>query len=148
MTDSNTQIYEIFIRTSAERLWRALIDPAFTQRYFHGQVVTTTGEKGASLTHAYPDGRVSVVGEILESAPPHRLVHTWNIRYDAALSNEPSVVTWEIEQRGTLCKLTVRHELSRAPTVAKRVSDEGWSVVISGLKTLLETGEPLDFGGA
>lgn len=141
------QIYEVFIRTTPEKLWQALIDPAMTTRYFHGQVVTTAATTGASITHAYPDGRVSVVGEVLLADPPRKLVHTWNIKYDPKLADEPSTVTWEIEKRGASCKLTVTHDLARAPAVAKHVGHEGWSVVISGLKTLLETGEPLTLDG-
>ncbi len=68
---------------------------------------------------------------------------TWHVLYDAELSKEVSRVTYAVEKRGQVCKLTVTHECAEAPLTAKHVSHEGWQLVLSGLKTLLETGEPL-----
>ena len=83
---------------------------------------------------------------ILESEPPRRLVHEWRSRYDPELAaEEPSRVTWEIEpQEGGYALLTVTHDrLEGAPKTAASVAGPGWMMVLSGLKTLLETGEPL-----
>jgi hypothetical protein len=88
---------------------------------------------------------VLVDGEVLESDPPHRLVHTWRALYDPETASEPhSRVSWEIEpQDGGFTKLTVVHDrLEEAPKTALSVAG-GWSFVLSGLKTLLETGKPL-----
>jgi uncharacterized protein YndB with AHSA1/START domain len=83
---------------------------------------------------------------VLEFDPPRKLVHGWQSLYDPELAEEePSRVTWEIEpQDGGFCKLTVTHDqLEGAPKTAESVLGEGWMMVISGLKTVLETGEPL-----
>ena len=141
---SRTQIYEVFIRTTPAALWRALLDPEMTRKYFHGTLVRTTAKPGTAIVYEMPSGAVAVEGEILEADEPRRLVHTWIVKYDPELATERSTVTWEIEQRGEVCKLTATHELTNAPKVAKHVGSEGWSHVLSGLKTLLETGQPLD----
>lgn len=143
MTASTTQVYEVFIRTTPEKLWLALVDPEFTRQYFFGTLVRTTQVKGGPMVYTFPDGSPCVDGEILEAQPPHRLVHTWIVRYDPELATERSVVAWEIEQRGEVCKLTATHQLPAAPKTARHVASEGWSLVLSGLKTLLETGAPL-----
>jgi uncharacterized protein YndB with AHSA1/START domain len=137
------QVYETFIRTASEELWRALLDPELTQKYFFGTLVRTEAKKGAAIIYTFPDGSPCIDGEILEYDPPRTLSHTWIIRYSPELAEEKSVVTWTIEPRGECCKLTVTHELSAAPKSAKHVATDGWSVVLSGLKTLLETGKPL-----
>jgi uncharacterized protein YndB with AHSA1/START domain len=141
---STTQVYEVFIRTTPEALWRALLDPEMTRQYFHGTLVRTTAKPGTAIVYEMPNGATAVEGEVLEADEPRRLVHTWIVKYDAELATERSTVTWEIEQRGAVCKLTATHELAHAPKVAKHVAHEGWSHVLSGLKTLLETGQPLE----
>jgi uncharacterized protein YndB with AHSA1/START domain len=100
-------------------------------------------KSGAPYVYRGPAGNPMVEGTILESDPPKRLVMTWKFLYDPELAREDSKVTWLIEQRGDACKLTAVHELSSAPKTAKHVSEDGWTTVLSGLKTLLETGEPL-----
>jgi len=144
MTSETTrQIYEVFIRTTPEKLWQALTDPAFTRRYFHETAVTSSLKPGEPIAWVLPDGKKAVDGEVIEADPPRRLVHTWVVHYNPALSHERSRVTWLIEKRGGACKLTAIHDLESAPLTAKNVGTDGWSVVLSGLKTLLETGEPL-----
>lgn len=138
-----TQIYEVFIRTTPERLWQALTDPGFTARYFFGTAVRSTFKPGDPIDYTFPDGSPAIAGEILEADPPRRLVQTWIVRYNPALAHERSIVTWRIEARGDACKLTAVHDLTGAPGTAANVGNDGWTVVLSGLKTLLETGEPL-----
>ncbi len=137
------QVYEIFIRTTPETLWRALIEAKFTEKYFFGTSVKTTAKKGDPISYTMEDGRLAVDGVVLEAVPPKRLVQTWVGHYDKKLEKETSIVRWEIEKRDDVCKLTVTHDLTDAPVLAGHVGMEGWSVVLSGLKTLLETGEPL-----
>jgi uncharacterized protein YndB with AHSA1/START domain len=84
-----------------------------------------------------------VDGTVIESDPPKRLVLTWHVLYDKDLSDELSRVTYLIEKRGEVCRLTVTHELSEAPKTAQHVGQDGWQLVLSGLKTLLETGQPM-----
>jgi uncharacterized protein YndB with AHSA1/START domain len=143
MSDAKVQVYEVFIRTTPERLWKALTDPELTRRYFFGTAVRSEFRAGASLVYAGPDGTPLVDGEILEADPPRKLVHTWHVLYDAELRRERSRVTWLIEPRGPMCKLTAIHELDEAPLTAVHVAKDGWTLVLSGLKTLLETGEAL-----
>jgi uncharacterized protein YndB with AHSA1/START domain/DNA-binding transcriptional ArsR family regulator len=146
MADAPKQVYQVFIRATPEQVWDAITKPEFTARYFFGSKVDTSGEAGAPIRHYAPDGK-DLWGDdaVLESDRPRRLVHTWRSLYDAELAAEPSSrVSWEIEpQPGGICKLTVVHDkLEGSPKTAASVSG-GWMFVISGLKTLLETGEPL-----
>jgi uncharacterized protein YndB with AHSA1/START domain len=146
MTEQTTQVYAVFIRASAEQVWDAITKPEFTSRYFYGSAVDSTFEPGAPFLSWTADrSRQLVDGEVLESDPPRLLRHTWRALYDEETAGEPhSRVTWEIEpQDGGVTKLTVVHdELEAAPKTAASVAG-GWMYVLSGLKTLLETGEPL-----
>jgi uncharacterized protein YndB with AHSA1/START domain len=142
-----TQVYQVLIRASAQQIWDAIIKPEFTSLYFHGARVETTGEAGTPMRHVAPDG-VTVWGDevILESDPPHRLVVPWRSMYDPEMAAEgPSRVTWLIEdQDGGVCLLTVTHDqLETSPKTASSVSGIGWLTVICGLKTVVETGQPL-----
>jgi uncharacterized protein YndB with AHSA1/START domain len=142
-----TQVYQVFIRSTPDRIWEAITDPRFTTKYFHGTRVELQLVAGSEYRGIAPDGSsVWVDGEVLEVDPPKRLVHTWLARYDPETAGEePSRVTWEIEDRGDgMCLLTVVHDqLEGAPKTAESVSGQGWMYVLSGLKTLLETGDPL-----
>jgi uncharacterized protein YndB with AHSA1/START domain/DNA-binding transcriptional ArsR family regulator len=146
MAEAPKQVYQVFIKASPEQVWDAITRPEFTARYFYGSRVQTTGEAGTPLRHMAPDSD-ELWGDnvVLESQRPERLVHTWRSLYDVEMAAEPpSRVTWEIEpQPGGVCKLTVVHDqLEGSPKTAASVSG-GWMFIISGLKTLLETGEPL-----
>ena len=140
------QVYQVFIKATAEQVWDAITRPEFTSRYFFGSRVETTGEAGTPIRHAAPDGdKLWGDDTVIESDRPRRLVHSWRSLYDADLAAEPSsLVTWEIEpQPGGVTRLTVIHDqLEASPKTAASVSG-GWMFVLSGLKTLLETGEPL-----
>src|SRR5262249_2092281 len=139
------QIYQIYIRATPEQIWEAITKPEFTALYFHGSRVETNGTVGTPIRHHAPDGVYLWSDDvILESDPPRRLVQTWRALYDPELAAEPpSRVTWEIEpQPGGVTKLTVVHdELDLAPKTAAHVGG-GWMFILSGLKTLLETGSP------
>jgi uncharacterized protein YndB with AHSA1/START domain len=142
-TDLATQIYQVFIKASPEKIWDAITQPDQTSRYFHGARITNTAERHISYG---PDGSTWGDGPVLEFDPPRRLVHEWRSLYDEDLAAEqPSRVIWEIEpQAGGYCKLTVTHDrLEGAPKTAASVSGPGWMFVLSGLKTVLETGESL-----
>jgi len=142
-TDLATQIYQVFIKATPEKIWDAITQPDQTARYFHGARITNTPERHISRG---PDGATWGDGPVREFDPPRRLVHEWRSLYDEDMAAEqPSRVTWEIEpQDGGYCKLTVIHDrLEGAPKTAASVSGPGWMFVLSGLKTVLETGEPL-----
>lgn len=146
MSAAPTQVYQVFIKASPEQVWDAITKPEFTARYFFGSRVQTSGEVGTPIRHlAAKTDDLWGDDAILESEPPRRLVHTWRSLYDADLAAEPSSrVTWEIEpQPGGVCKLVVIHDqLERSPKTAAGVSG-GWAFVLSGLKTLMETGRPM-----
>jgi len=138
-----TQMYTLFIRTTPEKLWAALTDGELTKQYFFGETIRSDFKGGSQWYSQGPSGKRDVEGQVIESEPPRRLVLTWHILYDAALSKELSRVTYLIEKRGDSCKLTVQHDCADAPLTAKHVSEDGWQWVLSNLKTWLETGEPL-----
>jgi uncharacterized protein YndB with AHSA1/START domain len=147
MTEQSTQVYSVFIRATPEQVWDAITKPEFTTRYFYGSRIDSTFEPGARYLSLADDGKQELVdGEILESDPPRMLRHTWRSLWDPETAGEPhSRVTWEIEpQESGVTKLTVTHDqLEASPKTAEGVAG-GWSYVLSGLKTLLETGEPLE----
>jgi uncharacterized protein YndB with AHSA1/START domain len=139
-----TQVYQVFIRATPEQIWEAITKPEFTAQYFYGARIEVTPEWRRSFA---PDGAESWgEGAVSEFDPPRKLVHEWRAGYDHELaSEEPSRVTWEIEpQDGGFSLLTVVHDqLEGAPKTARSVAGPGWMMVLSGLKTLLETGKPL-----
>jgi len=142
-TAQATQVYQVFIKASPEEIWEAITQPEFTERYFYGARIENTAERHRSLG---PDGSDWADSPTFEYDPPRRLVHGWRSLYDPELAEEDeSRVTWEIEpQEGGYSLLTVTHDqLEGAPKTAESVSGPGWMMVLSGLKTLLETGEPL-----
>jgi len=140
ITAQTTQVYSVFIRATPEQIWDAITKPEFTERYFFGaRIEVRDGRRFSAI------GDTEWDEEVLEAEPPKRLVHGWTSAYDAVLAaEEPSRVTWEIEpQDGGVTKLTVVHDrLEGAPKTAEGVAG-GWMYVLSGLKTLLETGKPL-----
>jgi uncharacterized protein YndB with AHSA1/START domain len=142
-TAQTTQLYQVVIKATAEQIWEAITTPEFTAKYFYGARIENTADRHRSLG---PDGSVWGDGPVFEFDPPRRLSHEWRSLYDPDLAAEsPSRVTWEIEpQENGTCVLTVVHDqLGESPKTAQSVSGVGWMTVLSGLKTLLETGEPL-----
>ena len=138
-----TQVYSVFIRATPEQVWEAITTPEFTAKYFHGSHVTVSPDRYLGTD---ADGTDLVTGQVLEYDPPRRLSHGWSAKYAPELAlEEESRVTWELEEReGGLTYLTVTHDrLESSPKTAESVSGEGWMHVLSGLKTLLETGSPL-----
>ena len=141
---TTVQVYQVFIGATPERIWEAITKPEFTAQYFYGARIEFTPEKRLARS---PDGQDDWgSGPVAEWDPPRRLVHEWRSAYDSELAaEEPSRVTWEIEpQDGGISMLTVTHDqLDGAPKTAASVEGAGWMMVLSGLKTLLETGKPL-----
>ena len=138
------QVYQLFIKATPEAIWDAITKPEFTTKYFHGARIEVTPEWRRTFS---PDGSDDWgEGAVTEFDPPRKLVHEWRSAYNPELAaEEPSRVTWEIEpQEGEMSLLTVVHDrLENSPKTAASVSGAGWMMVLSGLKTLLETGEEL-----
>jgi uncharacterized protein YndB with AHSA1/START domain len=142
MTATATQVYSVFIKATPEQIWEAITNPEFTEKYFYASRVELANGRRRAFG---PAGELWGDEAILEEDPPRRLVHGWRALYDPELAEEAtSRVTWEIDQQeGGVSRLTVTHDqLEGAPKTAESVAG-GWMYVLSGLKTLLETGEPL-----
>ena len=146
-----TQVYRLFIKATPERVWDAITTPELIGQYFYGSQVEEKLRPGGRWRAWSPDhSQLWLDAEILEFDPPRRLQHSWRALYSPELADEAeSRVTWEIEQKeGGYSLLTVIHDrLEGAPKTAESVSGEGWMLVLSGLKTLLETGAALTDGG-
>ena len=148
-----TQVYHMFIKASPERIWEAITTPEIIARYFHGARMEDEIKAGGRwIAHSPDRSQLWNDSPIIEFDPPRRLVHGWRSLYDPESAKEAeSRVTWEIEPNaGGVCKLTVIHDqLEGAPRTAAGVGGAGWMFVLSGLKTLLETGDTLGatFGG-
>lgn len=137
-------VYETYIRTTPERLWQALVNPEMTRRYFYRCAFAGELHPGSPYTYAGPDGEVAVDGTIEDAEPFRRLVMTFHIAFDDDAAQErPSRVTWEITPLGEICRLTLVHQDLHGAPRTRQITATGWPALISGLKTLLETGEEL-----
>jgi uncharacterized protein YndB with AHSA1/START domain len=143
------KVFEIYIKTTPDRLWEAITDPELRQQYSFGVQVRSDWTPGSHYegVHAQaPDGPL-VEGENLEVDRPRRLVQSFTALWsDDVKSEGTSRVTWEIEPIEDSCRLVVTHDELR-----EGANDElygGWPMILSGLKTLLETGEQLTTPGS
>ncbi len=141
------KVFEIYIKTTPERLWEAITNPELRQQYNFGVGTASDWTRGSRYMSSHPAGVDIAEGENLEVDPPHRLVQSmvalWS---DDVKSEGTSRVTWEIEQVEDSCRLTVTHDQLR-----EGANDEvygGWPMILSGLKTLLETGGKLTTPGS
>ncbi|MDZ4718417.1 MAG: SRPBCC domain-containing protein [Roseiflexaceae bacterium] len=143
MSERPNRVFEIYIRTTPERLWQALIDGTLTPNYYIGTRVESSWEPGAPYRYLTPDGVALLEGVVLEIDPPRRLVTTFSPTWGTAEDAHPSKVTWAIEPTGATCRVTVIHEnLDPLSELTPQLAT-GWAQILSGLKTWLETGEPL-----
>jgi uncharacterized protein YndB with AHSA1/START domain len=140
------KVYEIYIKTTPEKLWHAITDSGMRAKYNFGAIFTSTWKKSSRL-EVTGGGQMIGEGENLEVDPPRRLVQTFRALWDEEVKREPeSRVTWEITPVGDSCKLVVIHDRLRDGASAQLYG--GWPMVLSGLKTLLETGELLTTPGS
>ncbi len=142
------KVFEIYIRTTPERLWEAIVDPEIRSKYNFGAGVESDWKVGSPVMMGSPKaGGLLGEGEVLEVDPPRRLVHTlvalWS---DEVKSEGASRVTWEIEPVADSCRLTVTHDELREGANSELYG--GWPMILSGLKTWLETGELLTTPGS
>jgi uncharacterized protein YndB with AHSA1/START domain len=135
-------VYTTYIKTTPEKLWAAITNPEFTRQYWGGHANFSDWKKGASWQHKdTQSGDVRVDGEVLECVPPKRLVLSWVAPNDAS---DSSRVSFDIEPAGGLVRLVVTHNQFKAGSgMAEKVSG-GWPLVLSSLKSYLETGEAID----
>jgi uncharacterized protein YndB with AHSA1/START domain len=142
------KVFEIYIKTTPEKLWEAIVDPELRSKYNFGVRVNSDWTTGSPYTseHDRLDGPLAQ-GENIEVDPPHRLVQSFNALWsDDVKSEGTSRVTWEITPIADSCRLRVTHDQLR-----EGANDElygGWPMILSGLKTLLETGEELTTPGS
>ena len=143
-------VYTVYISASPERIWRAITDGVETERYYYGTRVGSDWKQGSRIVYEYPDGRVAADGEVLEIDPPRRLAMTFHARWDPEIEAAgPVRHVWEIESDGDgASKLTVT---TIGLPAGSRMAEEfggGMIYIVSGLKTWVETGEPLVAGAA
>jgi uncharacterized protein YndB with AHSA1/START domain len=142
------KVFEIYIRTTPERLWEAITDPEIRSKYHFGTQVTSDWTPGSHYEQSHPAAGVTIAeGENLEVDPPRRLVQSMVALWSDDVKGEgTSRVTWEIEPVGDSCRLTVTHDQLREEAPGELYG--GWPMVLSGLKTWLETGEQLTTPGS
>jgi uncharacterized protein YndB with AHSA1/START domain len=142
------KVFEIYIKTTPERLWEAITDSEMRQKYTFGVGISSDWKPGSHYEAVHPGAGITISdGENLEVDPPHRLVQSFTARWsDEVQSEGPSRVTWDIEPVGDSCRLTVTHDQLREG--ANNELYGGWPMILSGLKTLLETGELLTTPGS
>lgn len=139
MADKPDFVFATYIRTTPAKLWDALTNPEMTRQYYYHTGVMTNLKQGGQFAYAGDDGAIVLDGEILEIVPEKKLVTTFKATW--APDGETTRVMFEIEPVGDACKLTMTHydyEKSKAGV------ETGWPMIVAGLKTLLETGKPLN----
>ena len=148
-TDSKPRlVYQIVIKAPQERVWAAITTPEFTSRYYYDSTLKTDLTVGSPFTYHMPDSSPIVEGEVMASEPPHRLVHTYHSLWPPMNEDAPTRVTWELESMpGGVTKVTVVHEDFQGQTATYQgLQGGGWAWILSNMKTLLETGEPMPEG--
>jgi uncharacterized protein YndB with AHSA1/START domain len=165
MSATTTQVYRVWIKATPEKIWAAITDPEWTSRYayaapayyelkpggsFHMESTKQMKELAAASGFEVPDTIID--GEVIEAEPPRKLVQTWRMLMDPSTAAEPfTTLTYEIEDakmQPGVCKLTVTHQLTDAPSTAAMVAGTedsgaggGWAWILSDLKTLVESGK-------
>ena len=161
-TTTTTQVYKVYIKAPAQKIWQAITDPEWTNRYGYTgythydlrpggalTVVPNDGFKAAAEAGGYPCPDILIDGEVIEVSAPHKLVTTWRMLMDPDIAAEGfTQITYEIKELDGFCSLTVVHDLTDAPKTARLVAgtDEelggggGHAWILSDLKSLLETG--------
>jgi uncharacterized protein YndB with AHSA1/START domain len=138
-------VYTIYIASTPAKVWQALTTAEFSRQYFFGNAVEVDLRVGGAYIVRTPDGGLHISGEVIECDPPRKLSVTFNVNWPELVEKlGPTLVTWEIEQSGDAVKLTLIQSQDR------ELGDDilsggrsGWPAILSGLKSVLETGKPL-----
>jgi uncharacterized protein YndB with AHSA1/START domain len=144
MTEKPDAVHIIHIAASAQKVWDALTSPELSPSYFFGNRFEF-GEKGGDFRVIQPDGQVNSEGKVLVRDEPRLLRVTWDVvAYPDMRAETPGQVEFRLEDLGGVVRLTVS-EYARPPGAAKYegAAREGWSLILSGIKSIIETGEPM-----
>jgi uncharacterized protein YndB with AHSA1/START domain len=138
-------VYTIYIAATPEKVWQALTSAEFSRKYFFGNAVEIDLRVGGAYIIRTPDGALHISGEVIECVPPRKLTVTFNVNWPELIAKlGPTLVSYEIEPAGEAVRLTMTESHDR-PLSDDILSGgrEGWPAILSSLKSLLETGEPL-----
>jgi uncharacterized protein YndB with AHSA1/START domain len=142
-------VYVTYIAATPERVWQALTSAEFTGRYWFGRRVESDWRVGSPVRYLADDGRLSDSGEILECDPPRKLSFTWRVEFVEELRREGfSRVTFTLEPMDGTVKLTLVHDRLQPGSKVLEGASGGWVMILSSLKSMLETGKPLPITSA
>lgn len=136
-------VYLTFIETTPDKLWEALTSNEFTRQYFFNTDIVTDWKVGSKFAYVQ-NGKTNDEGEILECDPPKRLSYSFHsLMNETSIKETPSRVTFVLEPFGSVVKLTLTHDKFPPGSVVLEPISNGWPKILSGLKSLLETGRSL-----
>ena len=138
-------VYAIYLGSTPEKIWQALTTAEFSRQYFSGFAIEAELRSGGAFVARAPDGSIHISGEVIECDPPRKLTVTWNVNWPALVEKlGPTLVSYQIEPAGEAVKLTLTQSHDR-PIEDDILSGgrDGWPAILSSLKSLLETGQPL-----
>lgn len=133
-------MYQIVITASAEKIWESLTKPEFTQKFWFGRSVNSDWKEGSDVSVVTPEGIIEAKGKVIEFQPNKRLSYTWQSSRETI--EEISTVVFEIQEMGPLTKLTILHDIDAEKANFQQAA-AGWTFILCGLKTFLETGSPM-----
>lgn len=138
-------VYVTYIASTPEKVWQALTDPAFSQLYFFGFAVSVEPKTGGHFALLYPDGRTHISGRVLDWSPLRRFACTWTVEGMPGFAELPEcIVTYDIEPAGDAVRLTMTESHSwDIPETILAGGRAGWPAILSNLKSVLETGKPM-----
>ncbi len=137
-------VYTTYIETTPEKLWHALTDGKFTERYWFGARLKSDWKVGSSFEMVRSDGTVSDAGKVVECDPPKRLAYTFVNLSDKYMNDVPALATFTLVPCGKLVKLTLTHEGFAVGSQFFKGISGGWPAILSNLKSMMETGRTLD----
>ena len=143
--EKSTFVYVIYIRTTPEKLWAKLTETGVAREFFWATALHAEWKVGGTWNSTAPDGTLVDGGEIMEVDPPRRLVLKWRHEMQPEKKEEGySRMSYELEPKGEMVKLTVLHEMDRGQSKFIQAVSNGWPTILSSLKSLLETGAALE----